>query len=208
MPSPPSSHILLLRFAAGARARPAAGGGAGWAARGASRRLRALPPPRTRDPAGPPLPSPPPRPPVLRPGFPACVHVLSRLGSPGFVQPLRPSSVQGCGRSSGGNGCAAAGEGIFPGPSSSVSILIVWLFWGCGVIWGVRRGAFWTRWEGVEDVVSRTPPGDCTRAGCSLVVNRGRRKWLPVDFIVLRFKCGLWYVSLHFMQGKEKLAAA
>lgn len=39
-------------------------------------------------------------------------------------------------------------------------------------MWGgwreVGRGAFWTRLEGVEDVVSRTQPGDCAR----------RRLWL------------------------------
>lgn len=44
-------------------------------------------------------------------------------------------------------------------------------------MWGgleeVRPGALWTRLEGVEDVVSRTLPGDCTRAGSGSVVNPG-----------------------------------
>lgn len=39
----------------------------------------------------------------------------------------------------------------------------LWLVLGCGVVGGeVRRGAFGTRSEGVEDAVARTPPGDCT----------------------------------------------
>lgn len=63
----------------------------------------------------------------------------------------------------GGNGRAVAGEVLFPRwEQLTAPILFCGWFWAVGWLAEVRRGAFRTRSEGVEEVVSRTLPGDRT----------------------------------------------
>lgn len=90
------------------------------------------------------------RPRALRPGFPCkCPRIESSLALLALCSPLRPSSLQGCGRSSGGNGYAAAGEGVFPigAAPNVVSFCVV----GFGLGWSGeepfgRGGRAWKTW--------------------------------------------------------------
>ena len=150
-------------------------------------------------------PPPTPNPASSGPASLASVHVLSRLWLSWLcAAPSARAVCRGAGGAVEGMAALQLEKGFFPGLSSSRCrpFLGGW-FWGVGRFGEVWQRTFWTWWEGVEDVVSVSPPGHSTRAGCGSVVTRGRREWLPVDFIVLRFKCGLWYGSLHFFQGKK-----
>ena len=147
------------RVCSGGSGAARGGRGCGPAARGASLRLRAPPPPRTWDSAGAPLPPPTHRPPTLRPralrpGFPCkCPRIESSLALLALCSPLRPSSLQGCGRSSGRNGCAAAGEGVFPigaAPNVDSFCVVGFSVWG-GLGWSGeepfgRGGRAWKTW--------------------------------------------------------------
>ena len=139
--------------------------------------LVAFPPPPTPNPAS------------RGPASLASVHVLSRLWLSWLcAAPSARAVCRGTGGAVEGMAALQLEKGFFPGLSSSRCrpFLCGW-FWGVGRFGEVWQRAFWTWWEGVEDVVSVSPPGHSTRAGCGSVVTRGRREWLPVDFIVLRF---------------------
>lgn len=175
MPPPPLPHILrgLQRGARGA----ARGGRGCFPAAPHGAATPSLPLPSPTLPPAPPAVPPGPRPPPLP------EDVLNRFQpSLGFVQPspLRRSSLLGVRAEHRREWlCCRRGRIFSPAPIRAANSAGPFCEVGLAM-WGglgeVRRGALRTRLEGVEDVESRTLPGDCTRAGSGSVVNPGEER--------------------------------
>lgn len=201
--------------------RRGSGAGPGGAG-GASRMLLAAPPPprtgRGLGRASPGLPTltppPPAGPSVLRPRLsrPAAASASSpeRTGSfqraPGFVppSPMRRGSARGA------EGMAALwlGKCLSPGwePLTAPILFCGW-FWAVGWLAGGQArslsDALGGRGRGGVTHPARRPDPACALARES---TPGRGEWLPVGFIVLRFKRGVWvrFPSFYSPRGEMK----
>lgn len=164
-------HIALPGLAAGARARRAGGQGCfPDAPRGA--------------PAPAPAPVLRPRPPGARPPpLPRRPGPLSAL--PALCSLPAAGQGEGCGERWGMAACRRGGAL----PRGSRQQRPPFLCGRSGDVGRLRGGRAGSLLDAVEDVVSRTLPGDCTARRLWLQ-SRGRER-LPVGFIVLGFTCGL-----------------